>query len=78
MKKVVGMKKERFRSTFESFNMGNTSLVNVEELVSILERLLKRKEKGNVHELPENWHLGFAHANIKLVKRSLVWIWRPG
>lgn len=58
--------------------MGNTSLVNVEELVSILERLLKRKEKGNVHELPKNKDVGFTHANIKLAKRSLVWIWRPG
>lgn len=58
--------------------MGNTSLVNVEGLLSILERLLKRKEKGNVHEFPENRDLGFTHSNIKLAKRSLVWIWRPG
>ncbi|KAG6750993.1 hypothetical protein POTOM_045510 [Populus tomentosa] len=46
------------------FNLENTSLVLVTDLVSILERLLKVKAKRNVMKLPRNEDVPYTHTNI--------------
>lgn len=46
------------------FNLGNTSPVPVNDLVSILEKLLKVKAKRLVMQLPRNGDVQFTHANI--------------
>ena len=53
------------------FNLGNTSPVPVNDLVSILERLLKTKAKRNVMKLPRNGDVPFTHANISYAQREL-------
>ncbi|XP_065859380.1 UDP-glucuronate 4-epimerase 3 [Euphorbia lathyris] len=52
------------------FNLGNTSPVPVNDLVSILERLLKAKAKRNIMKLPRNGDVPFTHANISLAQRE--------
>lgn len=53
------------------FNLGNTSPVPVSKLVSILEKLLKRKANKKVLPLPRNGDVPFTHANISLAQREL-------
>ncbi|KAK4431609.1 UDP-glucuronate 4-epimerase 3 [Sesamum alatum] len=43
------------------FNLGNTSPIPVTKLVSILERLLKKKAKKNVLPMPRNGDVLFTH-----------------
>ncbi|MQM01672.1 hypothetical protein Taro_034434 [Colocasia esculenta] len=53
------------------FNLGNTSPVPVTELVSILERLLKKKANKKVVKMPRNGDVQYTHANISLAQREL-------
>ncbi|MFS7925563.1 putative UDP-glucuronate 4-epimerase [Helianthus anomalus] len=50
------------------FNLGNTALVPVADLVTILDKLLKVKAKRRVMKLPRNGDVPFSHANISLVQ----------
>lgn len=53
------------------YNLGNTSPVPVDKLVSILENLLKVKADKVVLPMPANGDVLFTHANISLAKREL-------
>ncbi|KAG8390786.1 hypothetical protein BUALT_Bualt01G0119900 [Buddleja alternifolia] len=53
------------------YNLGNTSPVPVSDLVSILEKLLKKKAKRLVMKLPRNGDVQFTHANISLAQQEL-------
>ncbi|CAL0306165.1 unnamed protein product [Lupinus luteus] len=63
--------KKRGPAQLRVFNLGNTSPVPVNELVSILERLLKVKAKRNIMKLPRNGDVQFTHANISYAQREL-------
>nr|GEX86962.1 UDP-glucuronate 4-epimerase 1 [Tanacetum cinerariifolium] len=52
-------------------NLGNTSPVSVNKLVSILEKLLKVKAKKKVVLMPGNGDVPFTHANISLARKEL-------
>lgn len=52
------------------FNLGNTSPVPVNDLVSILEKLLKVKAKRLVMKLPRNGDVQFTHANISYAQNE--------
>ncbi|KAJ0478851.1 putative UDP-glucuronate 4-epimerase [Helianthus annuus] len=56
------------------FNLGNTPLVPVSDLVSILEQLLKVKAKRHVMKFPRNGDVPFTHANISLAQREFGWV----
>uniref|UniRef100_A0A0D6QYU6 UDP-glucuronate 4-epimerase n=1 Tax=Araucaria cunninghamii TaxID=56994 RepID=A0A0D6QYU6_ARACU len=53
------------------YNLGNTSPVSVQDLVRILEGLLKVKAKKNVIRMPSNGDVPFTHANITLASMEL-------
>ncbi|EPS72617.1 hypothetical protein M569_02133, partial [Genlisea aurea] len=53
------------------YNLGNTSPVPVSDLVTILEKLLKKKANRMVMKLPRNGDVQFTHANISLAQREL-------
>lgn len=53
------------------FNLGNTSPVPVNDLVSILEKLLKKKAKKVVLKMPRNGDVQFTHANVTLARKEL-------
>ncbi|KAI3971363.1 hypothetical protein MKX01_008207 [Papaver californicum] len=53
------------------FNLGNTSPVPVTTLVSILERLLKKKANRVMLKMPRNGDVQFTHANITLAQTEL-------
>ncbi|KAJ7530551.1 hypothetical protein O6H91_14G007900 [Diphasiastrum complanatum] len=53
------------------FNLGNTTPVNVPELVNILEKLLKVKAQRNIISMPRNGDVPFTHANITLAQKEL-------
>ncbi|KAK9698689.1 hypothetical protein RND81_08G123900 [Saponaria officinalis] len=63
--------KKRGVAEFRIFNLGNTSPVSVNELVSILEKLLNVKANKKVMMLPRNGDVQFTHANITLAMREL-------
>jgi UDP-glucuronate 4-epimerase len=52
------------------FNLGNTSPVPVNNLVTILEKLLKVKANRNIMRLPRNGDVQFTHANISYAKKE--------
>ncbi|KAL3321572.1 hypothetical protein AABB24_039270 [Solanum stoloniferum] len=52
------------------YNLGNTSPVSVNKLVTILENLLNVKAKKNVIKMPRNGDVPFTHANITLAKKD--------
>ncbi|XP_077235500.1 UDP-glucuronate 4-epimerase 3-like [Tasmannia lanceolata] len=53
------------------FNLGNTSPVPVLDLVSILEKQLKKKAHRMIIKMPRNGDVQFTHANISLAQREL-------
>lgn len=63
--------KKKGPAQFRIFNLGNTSPVSVNQLVSILEKLLKVKSNKKVLPLPRNGDVQFTHANITLAQREL-------
>ncbi|CAL0328467.1 unnamed protein product [Lupinus luteus] len=63
--------KKRGPTQLRVFNLGSTSPMPVNELVSILERLLKVKAKRNIMKLPRNGDVQFTHANISYAQREL-------
>ncbi|KAK6772851.1 hypothetical protein RDI58_028089 [Solanum bulbocastanum] len=52
------------------YNLGNTSPVSVNKLVTILENLLNVKAKKKVIKMPRNGDVPFTHANITLAKKD--------
>ncbi|CAN4104595.1 unnamed protein product [Withania somnifera] len=50
------------------YNLGNTSPVSVNKLVTILESLLNVKAKKNVIKMPRNGDVPYTHANVTLAK----------
>ncbi|TMW98817.1 hypothetical protein EJD97_003433 [Solanum chilense] len=52
------------------YNLGNTSPISVNKLVTILENLLNVKAKKNVIKMPRNGDVPFTHANITLAKKD--------
>ncbi|KAJ8539736.1 hypothetical protein K7X08_013988 [Anisodus acutangulus] len=52
------------------YNLGNTSPVSVNKLVTILENLLNVKAKKNVIKMPRNGDVPFTHANVTLAKKD--------
>ncbi|KAJ0568951.1 putative UDP-glucuronate 4-epimerase [Helianthus annuus] len=65
-------RKKRGPAQLRVFNLGNTPLVPVSDLVGILERLLKVKARQMVMKLPRNGDVSFTHANISLARRELT------
>uniref|UniRef100_A0A5B7BB60 UDP-glucuronate 4-epimerase n=1 Tax=Davidia involucrata TaxID=16924 RepID=A0A5B7BB60_DAVIN len=63
--------KKKKAAQLRVFNLGNTSPVPVSQLVSILERLLKKKAKRIVLPMPRNGDVLFTHANISSAQREL-------
>lgn len=63
--------KKKGAAQFRVFNLGNTSPVSVNDLVSILEKLLKVKANKKVMQMPRNGDVQFTHANITLAQREL-------
>lgn len=64
-------KRKGLKAPLRVFNIGNTSPESVEKLVGILERLLKKKARRDVQEMPKNGDVMFTHANISLATREL-------
>ncbi|CAN6462741.1 unnamed protein product [Victoria cruziana] len=58
--------KKRGPAQLRIYNIGNTSPVSVQKLVSILENLLTVKAKKNVIKMPSNGDVPFTHANVSL------------
>ncbi|KAM0071787.1 putative UDP-glucuronate 4-epimerase [Helianthus debilis subsp. tardiflorus] len=65
-------RKKRGPAQLRVFNLGNTPPVPVSDLVGILEGLLKVKARRMMMKLPRNGDVSFTHANISLVRRSLM------
>lgn len=63
--------KKKGEAQFRIINLGNTSPVSVNKLVSILEKLLKVKAKKKVVLMPRNGDVPFTHANISLARKEL-------
>ncbi|GKC73005.1 UDP-glucuronate 4-epimerase 3, partial [Tanacetum coccineum] len=63
--------KKKGEAQFRIINLGNTSPVSVNKLVSILEKLLKVKAKKKVVLMPKNGDVPFTHANISLARKEL-------
>lgn len=56
---------------FRTFNLGNTTPVTVKNLVTILEKYLKREAKKEFIKMPRNGDVPFTHANISLAHSEL-------
>ncbi|KAJ0787941.1 putative UDP-glucuronate 4-epimerase [Helianthus annuus] len=63
-------RKKRGPAQLRVFNLGNTPLVPVSDLVGILERLWKVKARRMVMKLPRNGDVSFTHADISLARRE--------
>lgn len=63
--------KKKGPAQFRIFNLGNTTPVPVNRLVSLLEKILKVKAEKEVLPLPRNGDVEFTHANISLAQREL-------
>lgn len=63
--------KKKGPAQFRIYNLGNTSPVSVNELVSILEKLLKVKAIKKVAQMPRNGDVMYTHANITLAQTEL-------
>ena len=63
--------KKKGPAQYRIFNLGNTSPVSVNDLVSILEKHLKVKANKKIMPLPRNGDVQFTHANITLAQREL-------
>ncbi|KAJ0433383.1 putative UDP-glucuronate 4-epimerase [Helianthus annuus] len=63
--------KKKGEAQFRIINLGNTSPVSVNKLVSILEKLLKVKAKKKVVLMPRNGDVPFTHANVTLARKEL-------
>ncbi|XP_077210038.1 UDP-glucuronate 4-epimerase 6-like [Tasmannia lanceolata] len=62
--------KKKAPAQLRIYNLGNTSPVSVEKLVSILEGLLNDKAKKKVIKMPRNGDVPFTHANVTLAQRD--------
>ncbi|XP_057798390.1 UDP-glucuronate 4-epimerase 3-like [Salvia miltiorrhiza] len=63
--------KKKGAAQLRVYNLGNTSPVPVSKLVSILEKLLKRKAKKRVLPMPRNGDVVYTHANISRATKEL-------
>lgn len=63
--------KKKGSAQFRIINLGNTSPVRVDKLVSILEKLLKVKARRKVVVMPRNGDVEYTHANISLARKEL-------
>ncbi|CAN6447738.1 unnamed protein product [Victoria cruziana] len=62
--------KKRGSAQLRVYNLGNTSPVSVQKLVSILEGLLNVKARKNIVKMPSNGDVPFTHANVSLAERD--------
>ncbi|PHT98153.1 UDP-glucuronate 4-epimerase 6 [Capsicum chinense] len=62
--------KKRGPAQLRVYNLGNTSPISVNKLVTILESLLNVKAKKNVIKMPRNGDVPFTHANVTLAKKD--------
>ena len=65
------MERKKGPAEYRIFNLGNTSPVSVNELVYILERLLKVNAHKKILPLPRNGDVQFTHANITFAQKEL-------
>ncbi|XP_040992645.1 UDP-glucuronate 4-epimerase 6-like [Juglans microcarpa x Juglans regia] len=70
-KKSTGSgRKKRGPAQLRIYNLGNTSSVPVEKLVSILEGLLSTKAKKHMIKMPRNGDVPYTHANVTMTFRD--------
>ncbi|KAL8255467.1 hypothetical protein R6Q59_030534 [Mikania micrantha] len=62
--------KKQAHAQLRIYNLGNTSPVSVDKLVSILENLLKVKAKKHIIKMPRNGDVPFTHANVSLAYKD--------
>ncbi|XP_031480461.1 UDP-glucuronate 4-epimerase 6 [Nymphaea colorata] len=62
--------KKRGPAQLRVYNLGNTSPLSVQKLVSILEGLLNVKARKNIIKMPSNGDVPFTHANVSLAERD--------